>query len=90
MVVNDINTIEGTHLYSLASSNGFSQVINKPTHIQTNSSSCIDLIFTNKPNLSVHSKVQSSLHPNCYHQIVRISFNLDIYSLSPYQRLIWD
>ena len=89
-MVKDINTIEGTHLYSLASSNGFSQVTNKPTHIQTNSSSCIDLIFTNKPSLSVHSRVHSSLHSNCHHQIVHTSFNLDICSPPPYQRLIWD
>ena len=38
----DINTIEGSHLYLLTSSNDFSQLINEPTHIQTNSSSCID------------------------------------------------
>ena len=87
---NDINTIQGSHSYLLTSSNGFSQLINEPTHIQTNSSSCIDLIFTNQPNLSVNSRVHSSLHPNCHHQIVFTSFNLDIYYLPPYQRLIWD
>ena len=66
------------------------RLINEPTHIQTNSSSCIDLIFTNQPNLSVDSGVRSFLHPNCHHQIVHTSFNLDIYYPSPYQRLIWD
>ena len=76
---NKINTIEGSHLYSLTSSNGLSQLINEPTHIQTNSSSCIDLIFTNQPNLSVSSEVHSSLLPNCHHQILHNSFNLDIY-----------
>ena len=34
-----MNTTEGTNLFSLTSSNGFSQLINEPTHIQTNSSS---------------------------------------------------
>ena len=82
-------------MYSLTSSNGFSQLINEPTHIQINSSSCIDLIFTNQPNLSVNSGVHSSLYPNCHHQIVHTSFNLDIYypppsPPPPYQRLIWD
>ena len=76
---NDINTLEGSHLHSLTSSNGFSQLINEPNHIQTNSSSCIDLIFTNQPNLSVSSEVHSSLLPNCHHQILHNSFNLDIY-----------
>ena len=43
---NDINTTtERSKLPTLSFSNGFSQLINEPIHIQTNSSSCIDLIF---------------------------------------------
>ena len=79
----DINTTEGTNLFSLTSSNGFSQLINEPTHIQTNSSSCIDLIFTDQPNLSMNSGVHSSLYPNCHHQIVHSSFNLNIHYPPP-------
>ena len=30
---------------------GLYQVLNEPTHILENSSSCIDLIFTSQPNL---------------------------------------
>ena len=86
----DINTTEGLNLFSLTSSNGFYQLINEPTHIQGNSASCIDLIFTNQENLSVNSGVHASLHPNCHHQIVHSSFNLNIYYPPPYQRLIWD
>ena len=77
-------------MFSLTSSNGFPQLINEPTHIQTSSSSCIDLIFTNQPNLSVNSGVHASLHPNCHHQIIHSSFNLNISYPPPYQRLIWD
>ena len=87
---NDINTTEGTKLFSIVSSNGFSQLINEPTHIQTSSSSCLDLIFTDQPNLSINSGVHSTLHSNCHHQIVHSSFNLDIYYPPPYQRLTWD
>ena len=87
---NDINTAEGTKLFSTASSNGFSQLINEPTHIQTSSSSCLDLIFTDQPNLSINSGVHSTLHSNCHHQIVYSSFNLDIHYPPPYQRLTWD
>ena len=76
---NGINTVQGSHLYSLTSSNGFSKLINEPTHIQTNNSSCIDLIFTSQPNLSVNSGVHSSLHPNCHYQVVYTSLNFDIY-----------
>ena len=90
------NTIEGSHLYSLTSSNGFFQLINEPIHIPTNSSSRIDLIFTNQRNLSLNSGIHSPLHPNCHHQMVHTSFNLDIYYPPPhflpppYQRFIWD
>ena len=83
-------TLEGTNLYSLTFSNNFSQLINELTHIQRNSSSCIDLIFTDRPNLAVNSGVHSSLHPNCHHQVVHGSFNLNISYPPPYQRLIWD
>ena len=72
------------------SSNGFFQLINEPTHIQANSSSCIDLTFTDQANLSVNSGVHASLHLNRHHQIVHSSFNLNIYHPPPYQRLIWD
>ena len=56
----------------------FSQLIDEPTHIKTNSTSCIDLIFTDKPALSVDSGVHSALHPNCHHQIICSTFNLNI------------
>ena len=86
----DINTTEGLKLFSLTSLNGFSQLKNEPTNIQANSSSCIDLILTDQPNLSMNFGVHSSLHPNCHHHIVHSRFNLNIYYPLPYQRLIWD
>ena len=60
---NDINITEGSNLLALSSSNGFSQLINEPTHIQTNSTYFIDLIVTDKPSFSIDSGVHSSLHP---------------------------
>ena len=38
----------------------------------------------------MNSGVHSSLHPNCHHQIVHSSFNLNIHYLPPYQWLTWD
>ena len=72
--VNDINTTEASKLYSFTSASKFSQLMNEPTHIQTNSSLCIDLIFTDQPNLSVvtrvHAFLHSLLHPHPHpHQI---------------------
>ena len=86
----DTDTIEGLKLFSLTSSNGLSQLINEPTHIQTNSTSCIDLIFTDQENLCVNSGVHSSLHPYCHNQIIYFSFDLNIYYPPPYQRLVSD
>ena len=42
---------EGTQVDSLTTSYSLSQIIFNPTHIPPNSYSCIDLIFTNQPNL---------------------------------------
>ena len=86
----DINTKKGLKLFSLTSSNDFSQLIYEPTHIQANSSSFINLTFTDQPNLSGTSGVHASLHPNCHHQIVHSSFNFNIYYPPPYQCLVWD
>ena len=75
----DINASEGTKWYSLTSSKEFLQLINERTHIQTLSSSHIDLVFTNQPNLSINSGVHASLHPKCHHhQIVHTKLNLNI------------
>ena len=87
---NDINTTEGLKLFPLTSSNGFNQIIDEPTHIQAKSTSCIDLILTDQPNLSVNSGVHASLHLNCHHQIVCSRYNLNINHPPPYQQLIWD
>ena len=76
-------------MFSLTSSNGFLQLIHEPIHIQANSSSFIDLLFTDQTNLSVNSGVNASLLPHCHHQIVQSSFNLNVYYPPPYQRLIW-
>ena len=52
----ETNTTETSKLYSFTSSNGFSQLINEPTHKQTNRSSGIDSIFTEQSNLSLNTE----------------------------------
>ena len=42
----DINTTERSKLFSVTSSNGFSQLTKELSHIKTSSFSCTDLIFT--------------------------------------------
>ena len=90
MVARDVHATEGSKLFLLTSSNGFSQLISEPTHVQANSSSCIDLIFTDQPNLSVNLGVHSSLHLYCHRQIVYSTFNLNIHYPLSYQRLVWN
>ena len=72
----DINTTEGLKLFPLTSSNGFSQLINEPTHIQANSFSCIDLILTDQPIWSMNSGIHSSSHPNYHNHIVQAILEL--------------
>ena len=86
----DKTTIEGTQLESLTSVYGFHQLISQPTHLLPQTSSCIDLIFTDQPNLIVDSGVHPSLHSNCHHQITYCKINLNIEYPPPYERLFWD
>ena len=62
----DIDTNEGLEIESLTNLYGFSQMLSEPTHVLSSSSSCIDLIFTNQPNMITDSGVHPSLHPNCH------------------------
>ena len=55
---------------------GLHQLINEPTHLTGNSSSCIGFVFTSQPNLVMESGLHSSFHPNCHHQITFAKFNI--------------
>ena len=48
----------------LMSQFGLNQILNEPTHITKNSSTCIDLLFTSQTNLAIESGMHSSLYPN--------------------------
>ena len=49
----DSSTFEGIPNENITSQFGLHQIIDEPSHILENSSSCVDLIFTWQPNLSV-------------------------------------
>ena len=78
---NDITTFEGCKIDIGTSQFGLSQIIKEPTHILSNSASCIDLIITSQPNLVMHSGVHPSLHPNCHHQLIFAKLNLFFFIL---------
>ena len=66
------------------------QLIAEPIHVLENSSSCIDLIFTNQPNLIMDSGVHPSLHSKCHHQVIYTKLNFQIEYPPPYIREVWD
>ena len=86
----DITSSEGFRIETLTSFYSFTQLISLPTHILPNSSSCIDLIFVDQPNIIRNSGVHSSLHTDCNHQIIYLQFNLKIDYPPPYERLVWN
>ena len=81
---------EGTQLESLTSVYGMKQLIAEPTHVLENSSSCIDLIFTDQSNLIMDAGVHPSLHSKCHHQVIYAKLNLKMQYPPPYTREIWD
>ena len=82
-------TPEGAKVDNLTSQYGLTQHLKEPTHISENYRSCIDLIFTSKPNLVVDFGIYPSLHENCHHQIVYSKFDLKIFYPPPYERTVW-
>ena len=77
----DVDNIEVTRPESMTSFYGLHQIINEPTHILPSLSSCIDLIFTNQPNMITDSGVHPSLQQNCHHQIIFAKVNMEIFYL---------
>ena len=86
----DITTYEGSNIDSLTTTHGLHQLISQPTHLLPTSSTCIDLIFTDQPNLVVNSGAHPSLHKNCHHQITFCKLNLKIEYPPSYERFVWD
>ena len=71
-------TYEGSKIYGITSTFELQQTLHEPTHIIGHSSSRINLIFTSQSNLVMESELNSSLHPNCHHQVTYAKFNLKI------------
>ena len=86
---NDIENNEGKLFEPLTSDLGLHQLISEPTHLMGDSRSCIDLIFTDQPNLIIESGVHPSLHEQCHHQIIYGKMSVSNIALPPYTRRIW-
>ena len=59
--------------------------LSERTHILPNSSSCINLIFTNHHNLVVDHGGHPSLHPGCHYQIIHCKLKRKIEYPPSYQ-----
>ena len=86
----DIDTIEGMQLESITPYYGLYQIINDATHILPLSTSCIDLIFTNLPNLVINTGTHPLLHQYCHNQVIFAEINLKVYYLPPHKQLLPD
>ena len=86
---NDIENNEGKLFEQTTSDLGLHQLISEPTHLMGDSKSCIDLIFSDQPNLVIESGVHQSLHEQCHHQIVFGKLSVSNVSPLPHTRRIW-
>ena len=83
-------TAEGTHWEPLTCLHNFHQLIAELTHILPNYNLCVDLIFTNQPNLIVTCGASSSLNSQCHHQIPCSKLNINVEYSPPYEWLVQD
>ena len=81
---------EGKEIEELTSLLGLTQLINEPTNFEPHKNpSCIDLIFTDQPNIVLNSGTKPSLDNYCHHQIIFCRINFKIPPPPPFKRKIW-
>ena len=78
----------GKRLYDLAQINTFTQLIKEPTRYVGDTSTLLDLIFTDSPHLCYHSDVNSPL-ANLDHCTIHCSLNISTYKIKAFKRTVW-
>ena len=68
---------------------GLQQLVCEPTHFIGESKSCIDLIFTNQPNLFLEIGVHPTLHRQCHHHVVVAKITAHNLTPPSYKRKLW-
>ena len=87
---NGDTTAERKEIEELTSLLGLKQLINEPTNMEPNKNhTCIDLIFTDLPNIVMDSGVRPTLDNVCHHQMTFCNSNLKSLPPPPYERKIW-
>ena len=72
------STLEGNSIVDLTTMLGLTQLMNQQILSQTENPSCIDLVFTDQPNLLLESGTRTSLDSYCNHEITHCRFNFKI------------
>ena len=86
----NITNSAGQERASLTSSPGYTQIIDKPTHVINNSMSCIDLIFCTNENVILKYVVDASIFDKCNHNIIYDNIDIHVFFPPKYVREIWD
>ena len=74
----------------IATTAGYSQLINKPTHFINGTSSCIDLIFSSNVSFIRNYGIEQSIYEKCHHNITYGTLDFNVPLPPPYYREIWD
>jgi hypothetical protein len=85
----DTSDEAGSLLVDIYDDTGLFQLVNEPTHLIGNHSSCIDLVATDQPNLINECSIHPSLHSTCHHQVNHVVLNINNPLPPPYIRKVW-
>ena len=81
---------EGKEIEQLTLSLGLTQIISEPTNFEPHKQpSCVDLIFTDQPNIVIENGTRASLDITCHHQIIFCRINMTLMPPPPYDRKVW-
>ena len=69
---------------------GYKQIIDKPIHIISNSSSCTDFIYCNNQNIITKYGVAISILDKCHHNIMYGNINICVTLPPIFIREVWD
>ena len=64
--------------------------LHAPTHLLQHLATCIDLFFTNQPQLVMESGIHSSVCSMCHHQIFFAKLNMKVEYPPLYELIFWD
>jgi hypothetical protein len=85
----DTTNEAGITLKEILDKHSLHQLVTEPTYIVSNACTCVDLVYTDQPNLITQNSINPSLHKNCHHQVNHFQLNLICSPPPPYQRFIW-